>query len=159
MIRRPDWRRDVAILRKTGGINHAEMFPLVHKDKKNTCELFQIWINLASKNKMAEPMYKMLWSEAIPKDTGAWGEVCLIAGKLPGASDPAAPPPNSYAADPRSDVIVATVKLAANGSWTLPASTSSPAGLSRNVYFFAGDSASIDGKRFTKSKRVHLFRI
>src|SRR5699024_6103390 len=40
---------DVQWLTTGKGSQHAEMFPLVHKDKRNSLELFQIWLNLPEK--------------------------------------------------------------------------------------------------------------
>ena len=37
---------DVQWLTAGSGIQHAEMFPLVHADRPNPVELFQIWLNL-----------------------------------------------------------------------------------------------------------------
>ena len=36
------------------GISHCEMIPLLDQKANNRLELFQIWINLPSKNKMDE---------------------------------------------------------------------------------------------------------
>jgi redox-sensitive bicupin YhaK (pirin superfamily) len=49
------------------GVVHGEMFPQIHDDKPNTLRLFQIWLNLPKKNKMAPPSYVMHWAEEIPK--------------------------------------------------------------------------------------------
>ena len=49
------------------GISHSEMFPLVNNDKPNRLKLFQIWLNLPSRSKMAEPHFVMHWAEQIPK--------------------------------------------------------------------------------------------
>lgn len=46
------------------GVVHGEMFPLVHSDKPNTLRLFQIWLNLPKKNKMAEPGFAMVLTSA-----------------------------------------------------------------------------------------------
>lgn len=58
---------DVQWLTTGKGCLHSEMFPLVHHDKDNPLELFQIWLNLAAKDKAADPDYKMLWAEDIPE--------------------------------------------------------------------------------------------
>ena len=45
----------------------GEMFPLRHADKPNTLQLFQIWLNLPSKDKMVEPAFVMHWSEDVKR--------------------------------------------------------------------------------------------
>jgi redox-sensitive bicupin YhaK (pirin superfamily) len=37
---------DVQWMTAGSGMQHAEMFPLVHDDQENTMELFQVWLNL-----------------------------------------------------------------------------------------------------------------
>jgi redox-sensitive bicupin YhaK (pirin superfamily) len=93
---------DVQWLTAGRGIVHAEMFPLLDASAPNPLELFQIWLNLPARSKMAEPHFKMLWSQDIPRhvatDTaGAQTEIACIAGRLSGAGmadSPPAPPPS-----------------------------------------------------------------
>ena len=60
------------------GIVHSEMFPLLHQDQPNRTELFQIWLNLPSKRKMAAPHFSLFWKEDLPTQltvtsgNGAW---------------------------------------------------------------------------------------
>src|SRR6185436_12693139 len=56
---------DVQWLTAGRGIVHSEMFPLLHADAPNPLELFQIWLNLPSADKLVEPHFSMLWSQAI----------------------------------------------------------------------------------------------
>src|SRR5215217_6216801 len=49
------------------GIVHAEMFPLLDRAAPNPLELFQIWLNLPARNKMADPHFTMFWSHEIPR--------------------------------------------------------------------------------------------
>ena len=58
---------DTQWLTAGGGIVHSEMFPLVETDKPNPLELFQIWLNLPSADKLVEPHYAMLWSRYTPR--------------------------------------------------------------------------------------------
>lgn len=159
---------DVQWMTARRGIEHGEMFPLLDQDNENVLELFQVWLNLPRKSKMVEPGYRMLWHEDVPKAfpnggsqrTGATGgvELTLIGGELSGMNTPPPPPPNSYAVDPASDLLILTVQLAAGASWTLPR-YSGPRpldGLNRNVYFFAGQAARIDGVSLAKHKRVKV---
>jgi redox-sensitive bicupin YhaK (pirin superfamily) len=103
---------------------------------------------------MAEPSFKMLWSEDLPRHSAEGVEVALIAGKLPGFDTPPEPPPDSYAAAKHAaDVMVATISLAAGKSWTLPAhSQSCDAKLHRNVYFHSGAGLSLNGKAVQHAK-------
>src|SRR5262245_5063278 len=57
---------DVQWLTAGRGIVHAEMFPLVDREKPNPVELFQIWLNLPAEDKFADPHFSMLWAHEIP---------------------------------------------------------------------------------------------
>src|SRR6478736_6092646 len=76
---------DVQWLTAGKGIVHSEMFPLLDKASANPLELFQIWLNLPAKSKMAAPHFTMLWSGDIPKyvardAAGKTTEVTIVAG-------------------------------------------------------------------------------
>ncbi|WP_320130627.1 pirin family protein [uncultured Sphaerochaeta sp.] len=144
---------DVQWLTTGKGCQHAEMFPLVHKDRDNPLELFQIWLNLPSKDKMVEPHYKMLWAEDIPKVNFEGGSVDVIAGSF---SDTLSldPSPDSYAMDRAHQVGIFLIKLEAKGTVVLPKRTEKT---KRNLYFFQGtDTLSIDGEKVESSHRVKL---
>ena len=131
---------DVQWMTAARGLQHAEMFPLIHEDKPNTMELFQIWLNLPRKNKMLEPHFKMLWNEEIPKITikdenGKEVYLEVIAGTLQDETAPT-PAPNSWAADPNNDVAIWNIKLDAGAKYLLPAAKP---GSNRNIYFYEGD--------------------
>ncbi|SFT41581.1 hypothetical protein SAMN05216474_0438 [Lishizhenia tianjinensis] len=148
---------DVQWLTAGNGVQHSEMFPLLHTDKDNPFELFQIWLNLPSKSKKVDAHYKMLWSEDIPvveskDDNGKLTKVNVIAGTLNGtkALDPN---PNSWAADPANEVVILTLKLDAGATFTLPAAQTA---VNRNVYFHEGDALSIDGQNIKNNTRIVL---
>jgi len=88
---------DVQWMTAGGGIQHAEMFPLLDREKDNPMELFQIWLNLPRKNKMVKPHYKMLWRESIPKHHHRDGQgrkttIEVVAGRLGVHTAPPHPP-------------------------------------------------------------------
>lgn len=124
------------------GLMHSEMFPLVHKDKKNPLELFQIWLNLPRKNKMEKPDYKMFWSEEIPnfQKDGAYIEV--MAGELFGHRSPEPPKP-SWANDPENHVGVFNIQLEPNTTFELPATAE---GVNRSIYYYEGTGLTVEGK-------------
>jgi hypothetical protein len=131
---------DVQWLTAGGGIVHSEMFPLRRRDARNPVELFQIWLNLPSADKMAPPHFSMLWSETIPRiervdAEGRRAIVSVVAGAV-GEVAPPAPPPRSWASRPEADVAIWTVKLDAGAKLELPPARSPDA--LRLVYFFAG---------------------
>jgi quercetin 2,3-dioxygenase len=145
------------------GITHSEMFPLLRQDTTNRLELFQIWINLPSRNKMADPHFSMLWAETLPYKTftdegGKKTTVCTIAGKLEGGGEPPEPPPASWASQDGSDVSIWTIDLEAGATWTLPAAKGG-AGVKRTLYFFRGgetSSLSVAGQRLRAHSAVGL---
>ena len=152
-------RGDVQWLTAGKGVVHAEMFPLLDADKPNPLELFQIWLNLPARSKMAPPHFTMFWSGQIPRrvDSDAAGrktEVAVIAGALDGAGAPLAPPPDSWAAQPQSDVAIWTVTMQPGARWTLPAAAGD--GTQRRLYFFKGQSVQIGGRDIQPASVIEL---
>ncbi len=148
---------DVQWLTAGKGIQHAEMFPLLNPSDANPLELFQLWLNLPSSNKFADPHFSMLWSHTIPKRSfkdaaGRQTELTIVAGSYQGAKAPA-PPPNSWASFPDSDVAIWTIKLAAHARWTLPAAA---ADANRSLYFFRGSTIRIAGREIPPQQHVEL---
>ncbi|MBN8693494.1 MAG: pirin family protein [Bacteroidetes bacterium] len=148
---------DVQWMTAGKGVQHSEMFPLIHADKDNTMELFQIWLNLPKKNKMVEPHFKMLWRESIPNyiHTDANQKkttVEVIAGKLADKTA-VAPPPDSWAADPKNEVAVWNIKMQVGATFTLPKAS---AGINRTLYFYEGNQIKLSGNTITKYNAVQL---
>ncbi len=148
---------DVQWLTAGKGIQHAEMFPLLNPSGENPLELFQLWLNLPSSNKFAEPHFSMLWSHTIPKRVvkdaaGRETELTIVAGSYRDAKAPP-PPPNSWAAMAESDVAIWTLKLAAQARWSLPAAA---AGANRSLYFFRGTSLRVGGREIPPNHQIEL---
>ena len=133
-------RGDAQWLTAGAGIVHSEMFPLVDTVEANTTELFQIWLNLPSSDKMVEPYFTMLWSADIPVVEFDGGSVTVVAGAI-GDAKPASPPPNSWAARDDAEVAIWVLRLDAGASWTIPKTVHD--GVARTIYFFEGESLLI----------------
>lgn len=138
---------DVQWMTAAKGVQHSEMFPLIHKEKKNPLELFQIWLNLPAKKKMVEPHFKMLWSEKIPKikksdEQGRTALIEVIAGSMDGQHAPT-PPPDSWAADPANEVAIWNIKMEPGMILDLPAAS---VGINRTLYVYEGSGNKISGK-------------
>ena len=147
---------DVQWLTAGAGIVHSEMFPLLNSDKPNRLELFQIWLNLPSRHKMAPPYFTMFWDRDVPRYRPAAAEgveVTVVAGALDGTAPPV-PPPDSWAANPEGDVAIWLITLARGAAWTLP-----PAHNSRTVrtlYFFAGPKLDVAGRLITEPAAIDV---
>ena len=140
------------------GVVHSEMFPLLNERAENPTELFQLWLNLPARNKMATPHFAMFWSETIPAVTehDADGRAVTVTSyaRPYRASDPVpAPPPASWAADPANLVTVWTIRLSPGAHWTLPATA---AGANRVLYAFGGGRASVAGERLDHRHAMQL---
>jgi redox-sensitive bicupin YhaK (pirin superfamily) len=141
-------RGDVQWLTAGAGIVHSEMFPLIDPDGPNPLELFQIWLNLPSEDKLADPHFAMLWDRDLPRVTGrhdgATAEITVIAGALDGRVPPS-PPPSSWASRPDTDVAIWHVRLDPGASCALPAARG--ADTVRTLYCFEGDRVTLDAGR------------
>jgi len=148
---------DVQWMTAGAGLQHAEMFPLLNTDQPNPLHLFQIWLNLPKSKKFAKPHYKMLWADMIPtikvKDkSGNLAEITLIAGQI-GDSKAPIPAPDSWAANPNSEVAIWIIKMAAGAKWTIPAAIQP---VNRTLYFFAGSTIKIAGREVKNNMAVDL---
>lgn len=148
---------DVQWLTTGRGTQHTEMFPLVHQDKDNPLELFQIWLNLPAKGKTAPPEYKMLWAEDIPEieSIGTNGKkvtVRLIAGTFKGKTGLQSTHA-SWANDPNHHVGIFLVHMEPQAKLTLPSISNT---LNRNLYFYQGDTIEVEGVTIESYHRVKL---
>ena len=145
---------DVQWLTAGAGIQHAEMFPLLRQDADNPVELFQIWLNLPSKDKFAKPHFSMFWNDEVPtlvnEQPGV--EMTLVAGRL-GEAVPPKPPPESWASASESDVAIWTVKLQADARLVLPPASDETL---RSLYFFEGQSLGIAGQSIGVGNRIDV---
>ena len=141
-------RGDVQWVTAGRGIVHSEMFPLLQTDEDNPLELFQVWLNLPQRRKLAEPHFTMLWAEQIPRialqdAAGRTTEVTVVAGRF-GDVQPLAPPPDSWAAQADADVAIWTLRMEPGAGFQLPPALL--AGTRRTLYFFKGDAALVGGQ-------------
>ena len=142
---------DVQWLTAGKGIVHCEMFPLRRTDAPNPVELFQIWLNLPAKNKMADAHFTMLWNERIQSlrlsdAQGRASTVRVIAGNFAapaGSARGLPPPPDSWASQNDADVAIWTIQMEAGARLTLPPAAHSAT--RRQLYFFRGKTLDIGG--------------
>jgi len=139
------------------GIVHAEMFPLVHADKANPVELFQIWLNLPARSKMVQPYFEMMWKEQIPqhalKDSkGRTTTVTTVAGALSDHATPK-PPPDSWAANQDACVAIWSIDMQPGAQFRLP---KSQPGVNRALYLFDGGGLTVGATKSKPSQRILL---
>ncbi len=150
---------DVQWMTAGRGIVHSEMFPMLETNAPNPLELFQIWINLPSADKMVEPYFSMFWNTDIPRiraegPAGRFTDVVISAGAM-GVHRPPKPPPHSWASRPDTDVAIWTIRLDSGASWTLPAAQRGD--VVRAAYFFRGKTLDVAGQK-VNSPRVMILR-
>jgi redox-sensitive bicupin YhaK (pirin superfamily) len=132
---------DVQWMTAGAGLQHSEMFPLIHQQRDNTLDLFQIWLNLPAKDKMTAPGYEMIWAETVPNVQLEGGHVRVISGSWNEIQAPR-PPAASWAHDPSHDVGIYIITVNAGARLTIP--QTSP-GVNRMMYHINGGHAVIDG--------------
>ena len=143
---------DVQWMTAGSGLMHSEMFPLVNRNGPNRLDLFQIWLNLPAKDKMAEPGYEMLWADQVPHVPFEGGDVRVVAG--PWFDVQAPPPPKaSWAHDPDNEVALYIINLDEGGSVDLPVASGS---VNRMMYHIDGHEAEVDGHRLRAKHGMEL---
>ena len=143
---------DVQWMTAGSGVQHSEMFPLLHEETDNTLELFQIWLNLPKKSKFVAPHFKMLWHEDIPIVNEQNGKIKVIAGTY-GAMKAPKPAPDSWAADPENHVAIWNIHVEAHSTFTLPKASKT---VNRTLYFYEGESIFIGEKKVNSGFGVEL---
>lgn len=152
---------DVQWMTAGGGIQHAEMFPLLHRHQPNEFELFQVWLNMPGRQKMVQPEYKMMWAEQIPLYRHEGAQLRVIAGRYqPQEGDelaviePIPPTQSTWAADPQSELAIWMVELRPGSSLTLPAAQL--AATQRTLFVYEGTGLLVDGQSVGGNKRVRV---
>ena len=130
---------DVQWMTAGSGVQHSEMFPLLHTETENTLELFQIWLNLPKKNKLVDPHFKMLWHEDIPVIELEGATVKVIAGNFNEHLAPK-PAPDSWASEADNEVVIWNIHIKANSSITLPKASAESV---RTIYFYEGGTMHV----------------
>ncbi|WP_209332226.1 pirin family protein [Lunatimonas salinarum] len=148
---------DVQWMTAGRGVMHSEMFPLLKEDTENELLLFQIWLNLPQKSKQVPAHFKMMWNETIPVVTkrdssGRATYIKVISGRFDNQEGPA-PAPDSWAADPTNDVQIWHVHMDAGAEFTLPESSTE---INRTLFFYSGESVTVDGKRIPARHSLDL---
>ncbi|MBI1221499.1 MAG: pirin family protein [Bacteroidetes bacterium] len=131
---------DVQWMTAGKGVQHSEMFPLLHQDKDNELLLFQIWLNLPARSKMVKPYFGMMWHEDIPivevkDDHGKSTYIKLIAGSF-NNHKALAPAPDSWAADASNEIGIQLIRMEPGANLSFSAVDSA---VNRCLYFYEGD--------------------
>ena len=148
---------DVQWLSTGNGVEHCEMFPLIHQDQANPLELFQIWFNSSSAQKQQDPDYKMLWREDIPHvylndAQGNVADIRVVAGQF-NQTVALACPTHSWAASDENHVNIFLIQIAAHASVTIPATTATS---TRFAYFYQGSELKLFDQSLQSKHLVEL---
>ncbi|PCJ94988.1 MAG: pirin [Flavobacteriaceae bacterium] len=133
---------DVQWMTAGSGVQHSEMFPLLHTDKENPLELFQIWLNLPKVNKFVAPHFKMLWHEDIPVIQNQDSSIKVIAGNF-NEINALTPAPNSWASNQENELAIWNIHMEPQAELTLPITIGN---VHRTIYYYEGDEVFIGEK-------------
>lgn len=136
---------DVQWLSTGNGVEHCEMFPLLHDDKENPFELFQIWFNASPEQKKQPADYKMFWREHIPhviENNQAKADIRVISGEFKG-TEAISRPPHSWAYAKENRVNIYLITLENNAKLSIPATTATS---TRFAYFYQGTELTLSGE-------------
>lgn len=147
---------DVQWMTAGRGIQHSEMFPLLKTDGLNELELFQIWLNLPARSKMAEPSFSMIWSENLKKtvlndNAGKQITMEVMAGCFLGV-ETGGVPPDSWATDAKNKVAVVLFEMEAGSCLKFEACE---LGLNRRLYFYEGADLEVNSVKVQQNTVLH----
>lgn len=148
---------DVQWMSAGSGLQHSEMFPLLNKNKENTLELFQIWLNLPADKKLVKPAFKMLWGETIPSPVffdknQRKTQVDIVAGKIDEVEAPK-PVPDSWAYNTKNEIAIWQILMDENATWEIPVSRQK---VNRSLYFFEGESIHVNDEKISINHVVEM---
>lgn len=148
---------DVQWLTAGRGLQHSEIFPLLNEDGDNPLEVFQIWLNLPSKDKFVDPFYNMLWAEDIPlvikeDEKGNKSKVTIITGSYQNKKA-LNPNPNSWANNEKNNMRILIIELDPNTEFTIPKVSKT---LNRNLQYYEGESIIIDNTNIKSKSSIRL---
>lgn len=148
---------DVQWMTAGTGLLHAEMFPLLNRDKPNTLELFQLWLTLPGIKKRVEPYFRMLWKESIPiitvtDDKGKKTHLTIISGKVEG-KEVLCPSKDSWASNPANEVVIVRIKMEPGAEYTLPVAAEET---NRMLFFYKGDELLIEDQSIPAYQSIEL---
>jgi quercetin 2,3-dioxygenase len=131
------------------GIQHSEIFPLIHNEGGNFLNLFQIWVKVPNGRRNVDPTYKMFWKESIPivkvpvpGEDSVFSEVKVIIGDYPNLPFPApVAPPEDYLSRPEAQGTMYVIQLPKTGATVkIPPMRTSTA--NRAIYIYKADDNS-----------------
>lgn len=148
---------DVQWMSAGSGLQHSEMFPLLNKNKENTLELFQIWLNLPADKKLVKPAFKMLWGETILSPVffdknQRKTQVDIVAGKIDEVEAPK-PVPDSWAYNTKNEIAIWQILMDENATWEIPVSRQK---VNRSLYFFEGESIHVNDEKISINHVVEM---
>ncbi|ANF82814.1 hypothetical protein A3K93_11880 [Acinetobacter sp. NCu2D-2] len=136
---------DVQWLTTGNGVEHCEMFPLIHDERENPLELFQIWFNSSPEQKKQPADYKMFWREQIPHViendvSGRKSDLRVISGQFK-HTEAIPRPPHSWAAAAENRVNIYMITLDPEAELIIPATTATS---TRFCYFYQGKTLQVE---------------
>lgn len=148
---------DVQWLSTGHGVEHCEMFPLLHEDQENPFELFQIWFNSSPEQKTKDADYKMFWREQIPhvveeNELGFKADVRVISGNFRNTAA-ISRPQHSWAAAEENKVNIYLICLDPLAELVIPPTTKTS---TRFCYFYQGDDLYLNSEKILSKHLVEL---
>jgi len=148
---------DVHWMTAGNGILHSEMFPLLNTAEANPIELFQIWINLPPEKKSCNPNFVMLWTEKLTRiksEDGKTRVTVMVDTSNSFSNAQKVVPSDSWANYPDVELAILIIEMDPFAEYQLPLSTQST--MNRNLYFFEGDTITLDDKEIKLNSGVSL---